>query len=153
MTIPAGNVIRWAAAALLAVAASGPALAASAAPSVFQPSRITFKAEYRGITAGTITISLLDAGQGNYIYESRANAGGLARLIVHHEIREASTFTLENNQIRPLAYVLDRANHVPRERQFAGRSFKGYDIPYQGHNIWGATAVMLMSLGRLLEQS
>ncbi len=107
MTIPAGNVIRWAAAALLAVAASGPALAASAAPSVFQPSRITFKAEYRGITAGTITISLLDAGQGNYIYESRANAGGLARLIVHHEIREASTFTLENNQIRPLAYVLD----------------------------------------------
>jgi len=52
----------------------------------------------------------------------------------------------------PLSFVLDRANHVPRERHFAGRTFKGYDIPYQGHNIWGATAVMLMSLCRLLEQ-
>ena len=53
----------------------------------------------------------------------------------------------------PLSFVLDRANHVPRERHFAGRTFKGYDIPYQGHNIWGATAVMLMSLCRLLEQA
>jgi 8-oxo-dGTP pyrophosphatase MutT (NUDIX family) len=52
----------------------------------------------------------------------------------------------------PLSFVLDRANHVPRERHFAGRTFKGYDIPYQDHNIWGATAVMLMSLCRLLEQ-
>lgn len=52
----------------------------------------------------------------------------------------------------PLSFVLDRANHVVRERHFGGRTFKGYDIPYQNHNIWGATAVMLMSLGRLLEQ-
>ncbi len=107
MTRLTGHLTRWAAAALVAGAASTSALAASAAPSVFQPSRVTFKAEYRGITAGTITISLLDAGQGKYIYESRANAGGLAKLIVHHEIREASTFALENNQIRPIAYVLD----------------------------------------------
>jgi len=52
----------------------------------------------------------------------------------------------------PLAFVLDPANHVPRERHFAGRTFKGYDIPYQGRNIWGATAVMLMSLYRLVRQ-
>ncbi|MEQ1579469.1 MAG: DUF3108 domain-containing protein [Steroidobacteraceae bacterium] len=107
MTRLTGHLTQWAAVALVAAAASSPAVAASAAPGVFQPSKVTFKAEYRGITAGTITISLLDAGQGNYIYETRANAGGLAKLIVHHEIREASTFTLENNQIRPLSYVLD----------------------------------------------
>ena len=107
MTRPAGHLTRWAAVALVAAAASSPAATASAEPSVFQPSRVTFKAEYRGITAGTITISLLDAGQGKYIYETRANASGLAKLIVHHEIREASTFTLENNQIRPFSYVLD----------------------------------------------
>ncbi len=53
----------------------------------------------------------------------------------------------------PLSFVLDRANHVPRERHFAGRTFKGHDIPYQGHNIWGATALMLASLCRLLEQA
>jgi hypothetical protein len=104
----AGTLTRWAATALVAAAAAGPAIAASASgPSVFQPSKVTFKAEYRGITAGTITLSLLDVGQGKYIYETRANAGGLAKLIVHHEIREASTFTVENNQIRPLSYVLD----------------------------------------------
>lgn len=107
MTRLADHLTRWAALALVAVGAASPAVAASAAPSVFQPSKVTFKAEYRGITAGTITISLLDAGQGTYIYETRANAGGLAKLIVHHEIREASTFALENNQIRPLSYVLD----------------------------------------------
>ncbi len=108
MTRLATASIQWMAALLLATVAAVPVHAASmAGPSVFQPSRITFKAEYRGITAGTITISLLDAGQGKYIYESRANAGGLAKLIVRHEIREASTFALDNNQIRPLAYVLD----------------------------------------------
>ena len=48
----------------------------------------------------------------------------------------------------PLSFVLDPANHVPRERHFAGRVFRGYDIPYQGHHIWGATAIMLMSLYR-----
>lgn len=73
-------------------------------------------------------------------------------------VRPGFTLQLDRTEVEeafevPLAFVLDRANHVPRERQFAGRSFKGYDIPYQGHNIWGATAVMLMSLGRLLEQS
>jgi 8-oxo-dGTP pyrophosphatase MutT (NUDIX family) len=52
----------------------------------------------------------------------------------------------------PLAFLLDPANHVPRERHFAGRTFKGYDIPYQGRNIWGATAVMLLSLYRLVRQ-
>jgi len=52
----------------------------------------------------------------------------------------------------PLSFVLDPANHVPRERKFAGHTFRGYDIPYQGHNIWGATAIMLISLCRLLEQ-
>jgi len=94
-------------AALMTGVASPPGLAASAAQSVFQPSSVTFKAEYRGITAGTITISLLDAGQGRYTYESRANAGGLAKLIIHHEIREASTFVVEGNRIRPVSYVLD----------------------------------------------
>lgn len=108
MTKPARKSTRWMAALWLATAAATPALAASVSgPSVFQPSKVTFKAEYRGITAGTIAISLLDAGQGKYTYESRATAGGLAKLIVHHEIREASTFALENNQIRPLSYVLD----------------------------------------------
>ena len=51
----------------------------------------------------------------------------------------------------PLSFVLDRANHRPRERTFAGVTFQTYDIPYANRNIWGATAAMLVSLARLLE--
>lgn len=53
----------------------------------------------------------------------------------------------------PLEFVLDPANHVPRERRFGGYTFKAHDIPFQGRNIWGATAGMLMSLYRLLQGS
>lgn len=72
-------------------------------------------------------------------------------------VRPGFTLRLDLTEVEqafevPLAFVLDPANRVRRERRFAGRAFTGYDIPYQGHNIWGATAVMLMSLCRLLEQ-
>jgi len=52
----------------------------------------------------------------------------------------------------PLDFVLDPANHVPRERRFGGHTFKAVDIPYQRHNIWGATAGMLMTLYRMLRE-
>lgn len=52
----------------------------------------------------------------------------------------------------PLEFVLDPANHVLCERKFRGHSFVSHDIPYQGRNIWGATAAMLMSLYRLLRE-
>jgi 8-oxo-dGTP pyrophosphatase MutT (NUDIX family) len=72
-------------------------------------------------------------------------------------VRPGFTLRLDVTEVEeafevPLSFILDPANRVPRERHFAGRMFRGYDIPYQGHNIWGATAVMLMSLCRLLEQ-
>ena len=72
-------------------------------------------------------------------------------------VRPGFTLRLDVTEVEeafevPLSFVLDPANHLPRERHFAGRVFTGYDIPYQGHNIWGATAVMLMSLYRLLNQ-
>ena len=52
----------------------------------------------------------------------------------------------------PLEFVLDPANHVPRERRFGGHTFTAFDIPYQRHNIWGATAGMLMTLYRMLRE-
>lgn len=50
----------------------------------------------------------------------------------------------------PLDFVLDPANHVPRERHVAGVAVTTWDIPYEGRQIWGATASMLVSLSRLL---
>jgi 8-oxo-dGTP pyrophosphatase MutT (NUDIX family) len=56
----------------------------------------------------------------------------------------ASTFEV------PLAHILDPANHRSRERVVGTVSVRVYDIPFDGHNIWGATAGILMALYRLL---
>ncbi len=50
----------------------------------------------------------------------------------------------------PLSYVLDRRNHNRQERESAGRVRVFYVLPYQGRNIWGATAGMLVNLAEVL---
>lgn len=50
----------------------------------------------------------------------------------------------------PLLHILDPLNHRSRERQLGAVTVQVYDIPYGDHNIWGATAGMLMTLYRLL---
>jgi 8-oxo-dGTP pyrophosphatase MutT (NUDIX family) len=51
----------------------------------------------------------------------------------------------------PLQFILDAANHKPRERNLGGVVLTTYDIPYGDRNIWGATAGMLLTLRRQLE--
>lgn len=51
----------------------------------------------------------------------------------------------------PLRFVLDVRNHSPRDRIIAGHTIVTHEIHYQDRQIWGATANMLISLGRLLE--
>jgi len=51
----------------------------------------------------------------------------------------------------PLLHILDEANHHSRERKLGDVAVTVYDIPYGTHNIWGATAGMLMSFYRLLK--
>jgi 8-oxo-dGTP pyrophosphatase MutT (NUDIX family) len=50
----------------------------------------------------------------------------------------------------PLEYLLDPANHKTRRRRLGEGEIEVYDIPWNGCNIWGATAGMLMTLCRLL---
>lgn len=50
----------------------------------------------------------------------------------------------------PLAYVLDPRNHHQVERDSAGRRRVFYVLPYEGRNIWGATAGMLVNLAEVL---
>lgn len=51
----------------------------------------------------------------------------------------------------PLAYLFDPRNHRSRRHRFCGTDVEVelIDIPYGEHNIWGATAGMLMTLYRL----
>lgn len=51
----------------------------------------------------------------------------------------------------PLLHILDEANHRSRERTLGDISVQVYDIPYRNHNVWGATAGMLMALYKLLK--
>ena len=50
----------------------------------------------------------------------------------------------------PLEFILDAANHKPREYKMGGLTAEVFDIPYGERNIWGATAGMLLTLRRML---
>jgi 8-oxo-dGTP pyrophosphatase MutT (NUDIX family) len=51
----------------------------------------------------------------------------------------------------PLQFVLDARNHAPRDRIVAGHTIVTHEIHFEGRQIWGATASMLITLGRLLQ--
>ena len=50
----------------------------------------------------------------------------------------------------PLAFLLDPANHRRHSDVINGRHRNYYSMPYEGRNIWGATAGMLHTLYRVL---
>ncbi|MFZ3238029.1 MAG: CoA pyrophosphatase [Stellaceae bacterium] len=50
----------------------------------------------------------------------------------------------------PLSFVLDPGNHRRTERLFEERLRVFFVLPYEGRNIWGATAGMLVNLAEVL---
>lgn len=50
----------------------------------------------------------------------------------------------------PLAHLLDPANHKRRDVIFLGQPRSYYEITWQEHRIWGATAAMVVNLSRRL---
>ena len=52
----------------------------------------------------------------------------------------------------PLDHVLDSANHKARLRKVGDEEMLLYDIPWQGQNIWGATAGMLLTFVHMLNE-
>jgi len=50
----------------------------------------------------------------------------------------------------PLAFFLDRRNHQRIERDMGAHNRSYYVLPYQGRNIWGATAGILVNLAEVL---
>jgi 8-oxo-dGTP pyrophosphatase MutT (NUDIX family) len=65
------------------------------------------------------------------------------------------TLAIDPNEVAeafevPLSYVLDSRNHNRTERESAGRTRVFFVLPYDGRNIWGATAGMLVNLAEVL---
>jgi 8-oxo-dGTP pyrophosphatase MutT (NUDIX family) len=52
----------------------------------------------------------------------------------------------------PLAFILDRRNHQRVERESAGHRRAFFVLPYEGRNIWGATAGILVNLYEVLAE-
>lgn len=50
----------------------------------------------------------------------------------------------------PLHYLLDPVNQIVRELEWQGQARRYYEIDYRGRRIWGATAAMIVNLGRRL---
>lgn len=51
----------------------------------------------------------------------------------------------------PLDHLLAPGHHQVRTAQWRGRQRSYYEIDYEGRRIWGATAAMIVNLGRRLE--
>jgi len=70
-------------------------------------------------------------------------------------VQPGFSLTLDEREVTgtfevPLAHILDTANHQARERMIGDVAIKVHDIPFGEHNIWGATAGILMALHRVL---
>ena len=50
----------------------------------------------------------------------------------------------------PLSFLMDPSHRQMQSAMRAGRLRHFYTMPYQGNNIWGATAGMLVTLSRIL---
>ncbi|MES2338989.1 MAG: CoA pyrophosphatase [Pseudomonadota bacterium] len=50
----------------------------------------------------------------------------------------------------PLAFILDPGNHICASAMWQGQERHYYQIEWQGHRIWGATAAMIVNLSRQL---
>lgn len=53
----------------------------------------------------------------------------------------------------PLAFLLDEANHVEATLEWQGHDRHYYEIIWNEHRIWGATAAMIVNLARRLRWS
>lgn len=49
----------------------------------------------------------------------------------------------------PLAFLLDPANHIRHDIVYQGQAHHYWSMPWQGYNIWGATAGMLRQLSEI----
>jgi 8-oxo-dGTP pyrophosphatase MutT (NUDIX family) len=53
----------------------------------------------------------------------------------------------------PVSHIFDTKNHQARMRRVGGEDMLLFDLPWNGHTIWGATAGMLLTLVRMVEQA
>ena len=53
----------------------------------------------------------------------------------------------------PVSHIFDRDNHKARLRRVGDEDMLLYDIPWERHSIWGATAGMLLTFVRMVQEN
>lgn len=71
-------------------------------------------------------------------------------------VRQGFTLQIDPTEVAgtfeaPLRHLLDPSTHAPRALRIGDEELVAYDLPWEGHNIWGATAGMLLTLKQMLE--
>jgi 8-oxo-dGTP pyrophosphatase MutT (NUDIX family) len=66
-------------------------------------------------------------------------------------IKSPGALNIDHNEVElafevPLAFLLDKRNARPGEREYRGRKVAIIEFVYEQHRIWGATAYMLVEL-------
>lgn len=67
-----------------------------------------YDASVNGIGIGTVTVTLKDAGNGEYLYRQESNSKGLVSLFAATDSLETSRWTLRDGRIAPLEYRSER---------------------------------------------
>jgi hypothetical protein len=86
----------------LAIALGG--AAAHADPVDLEPFKITFTAEWKGISAATSTLELRKAGPGTFVFATVNTPRGLFRMALPDSLTQASTFKVVEGRIVPLNF-------------------------------------------------
>jgi 8-oxo-dGTP pyrophosphatase MutT (NUDIX family) len=66
-------------------------------------------------------------------------------VLVPSEVEVAHVFEV------PLGFIFDPANHIRASTEWQGQQRHYYEIIWNGHRIWGATAAMIVNLSRRLQ--
>ena len=72
-------------------------------------------------------------------------------------IKPPVEFTIDRTEVEeaftiPFSVVLDRSRYTRRVVNEGGRSFTLFSVEWQGHEVWGLTAAMLINLSRRMSK-
>ncbi|NVK21113.1 MAG: CoA pyrophosphatase [Kangiellaceae bacterium] len=74
----------------------------------------------------------------------------VATIANHYEMTLSADEVADAFEV-PLDFVCDEANHNHYFKEYQGRQYPIYSIPYQNRNIWGATASIIVQFANLLK--
>ena len=103
MRIPVPKLLQCAL--LLILATAAPVLAAE--PAMPEPFAATYKVSYRGFQVGLLHFNLSINDEAAYVYETRAEPGLLARLLVSSNALERTVMQIDAQGVRPLVWFTE----------------------------------------------